>query len=205
MAGRSIASRFLTMITGVILAGGKSRRMGRNKAFLDLGGRPMIEVVVEKVRAVAGEVIIVADDVKRYVPFADLCVTDRFAGIGTLGGIHSGLLSARTELALIVGCDMPFLNPAVLTWFIQAARGYDVVILKQGEWVEPLHGVYHKNCLPEIERAIRAGKHRVISFFDSVRVRTVSAQEIEHLDPGLASFRNINSPDEWKAARSLFQ
>jgi molybdopterin-guanine dinucleotide biosynthesis protein A len=193
------------MITGVILAGGKSRRMGQDKAFLDLGGRPMIEVVAEKVRTVAGELIVVADDHQRYAPFADLSVPDRFPGIGTLGGIHSGLYAAKTDLSLVVGCDMPFLKPPLLNWFIEAAQGYDVVILVQGEWVDPLHAVYHKNCLPEIERVIRAGKHRVISFFDSVRVRKVTAQEIEHLDPALASFMNINSPEEWQAARALFE
>lgn len=178
--------------------------MGRNKAFLDLDGRFMIEIVAEKLRSVAGELIIVADDAHLYLPFADLCVTDQFHGIGTLGGIHSGLLAAKNDLSIVVGCDMPFLDPAVINWFIETAGDYDVVMLKKGEWVEPLHAVYRKICIPAIEKVIQAGKHRVISFFDAVRVRTVNAHEIGHLDPDLTSFKNINSPQEWKLAREVF-
>jgi len=187
--------------SGVILAGGKSRRMGRDKALLDLAGRPMIAVVAERLRAVVGEVIIAADDTHLYAPFADHCVPDQIPGVGTLGGIHAGLKAATHDLAIIVGCDMPFLNPAVLRWFVQAAGVYDVVVLQQGPWVEPLHAVYRSTCLPAIKASIDTGQRRVISFFDAVRVRTVSPAEIAHLDPDLSSFRNINTPDQWDAAQ----
>jgi len=174
--------------------------MGRDKALLDLAGRPLIAIVAEQLRAVAEEVIIAADDTQLYAPFADRCVPDLFPGVGTLGGIHAGLAAASPhELALVVGCDMPFLDPAVLTWFVEAADGVDVVILRQGKWVEPLHAVYRQSCLPAIETAIRAGRRRVISFFDAVRVRYVDPAEIAHLDPHLRSFRNINTLQEWQA------
>lgn len=187
-------------LTGVILAGGASRRMAANKALLDLAGRPMIDLVSERLRAVADEIIIAADDTALYARFADRCVADQLAGVGVLGGIHAGLAAASHELVIAVGCDMPFLEPAVLSWFAQAADGFDVVILQKGEWVEPLHAVYRCTCRPAIEAAVRAGRRRVISFFDAVRVRYVAPAEIAELDPDLASFRNVNTPQEWQAA-----
>lgn len=176
--------------------------MGQNKALLDLGGRPMIALIVERLRQVVDEVIISADDIQLYAPFADRCVPDLYPGIGTLAGIHAGLRAARHDPVLVVGCDMPFLDPRVLAWFLAQSADHDITVLRQGEWVEPLHAVYRQSCLPAIEAAIATGRRRIISFFDSVRVRYVDPAEIGHLDPELRSFHNINTPDEWRALLS---
>ncbi len=189
-------------VSGVILAGGASRRMGRDKALLDLGGRPLIAVVAERLRAVAGEVIICADQVERYAPFADRCVPDVYPGVGTLGGLHAGLAAAAHEWAIVVGCDMPFIRPAVLAWFVAAAANSDLVILRYPDGrVEPLHAVYHRRCVPAIEAAIAAGARRADVFHTGLRVRYVSANELASLDPDLWSFRNLNTPEEWRAAQ----
>ncbi len=188
--------------SGVILAGGASRRMGRDKALLDLGGRPLIGVVTERVREVANEVIICADDMARYAPFADRCVPDVYTGVGTLGGLHAGLGAAANELSIVVGCDMPFIRPVVLSWFVAAAPGFDLVILRHPDGLEPLHAVYHKRCLPAIEASIAAGERRADGFHNGLRVRYVSPDEIAALDPGRCSFRNLNTPAEWLAARA---
>ena len=193
----------LESITGIVLAGGHSHRMGHNKALLELAGRPMIEIVVQRLRAVHArldQVIIAATDADLYAPFADRCVPDQFPRVGTLGGIHAGLAAADHDLTVIVGCDMPFLDPAVLGWFVEAAQEYDVVVLRQGEWLEPLHAAYRRQCLPAIETAIRGGQRRIVSFFDAVRVRTVDPAEIAHLDPDLRGFRNVNTRGEWELA-----
>jgi molybdopterin-guanine dinucleotide biosynthesis protein A len=193
-----LAAFFMPMLSGVILAGGKSRRMGQNKALMELSGRPLIARVADRLRAVADEIIISADQVELYSSFADKVVPDYFKGVGTLGGIHAGLTAARHDLALVVGCDMPFLKPSVLAWFVKAAAGVDVVMLQQGEWVEPLHAVYRRReCLPAIEAAIQGGRRRIVSFFDAVRVRYVHPAEIAHLDPDLRSFYNVNTPEDW--------
>ena len=189
-------------ITGIILAGGMSRRMGRNKALLDLGGRPMIAVIVERLQTLADEIIIVADDRELYAPFAEKRVADVFAGVGTLGGVHAGLQAATYDLGVVVGCDMPFLNPQVLAWFIEAAEEADAVVLQQGAWLEPLHAVYRRCCLPVIELAIRAGERRAYAICDELRVRYVAPAEITHLDPDLRSFRNVNTPEEWQMVTS---
>jgi molybdopterin-guanine dinucleotide biosynthesis protein A len=190
-------------VTGVILAGGASRRMKRNKALLNLGARLMIEVIAGRLRALAAEVIIAANDTQRYAPFADRCVADIFADVGTLGGIHSGLQAAANDLAIVVGCDMPFLDPNILAWFVKAAEGVDAVVLKQGKWLEPLHAVYRTSCLPAIESAIRAGQRQAFCFYPQVRVRYVTPAEIAHLDPNLRSFCNVNTPEEWQAIAAL--
>jgi molybdopterin-guanine dinucleotide biosynthesis protein A len=183
------------------LAGGASRRIGSDKAFLELGGRPLIARVVERLAGVCAEVLIVAGDTR---PYADLdvpLVEDRFRGIGVLGGLHAGLEAASWELVLAVGCDMPFLNPDLLRAFAAWAEGFDAAVLRQGEQVEPLHAAYRRTCLPALEAAIRAGERRVVSFFPHVRVRTVTAVEVASFDPGLRSFRNINTLQEWEAVQ----
>jgi molybdopterin-guanine dinucleotide biosynthesis protein A len=181
----------------VILAGGASKRMGFDKAFLELNSCPMIEVVAERLRRVSDEIIIATNDVERFAPYADRAIPDVHPGIGTLGGIHAGLSAASHDLAVIVGCDMPLLNTALLERFVRWADGYDLVVLKQKLGLEPLHAVYRKSCLPAIEKAILNNQHRVGAFFTSVHVRYVSPSEIIDLDPHLSSFYNVNTPDQW--------
>jgi molybdopterin-guanine dinucleotide biosynthesis protein A len=188
-------------LTGLVLAGGASRRMGQDKAFLELGGRPLIQIVVERMTEVCDEVIIVADDVASYAGVGVAVVPDRFQDVGVLGGLHAGLAAASHELTLAVGCDMPFLKPALLRAFAAWADGYDVALLRHNGHVEPLHGAYRRTCLRPIEAAIRAGRRRIVSFFPHVCVRTISPEEVRPLDPGLNSFRNVNTPLEWEAAK----
>lgn len=190
-------------VSGVILAGGTSRRMGQDKAFLTLVDQPLIAVIATRLRTLAYEVLVVADDTQRYGPFADRCVPDVYSGIGTLGGIHAGLLAAEHELALVVGCDMPFLNPDVLAWLVDAAAGVDLVVLKHELGVEPLHAVYRKSCLPAVEAAIRSGERCAFSFHDQIHVRYVNPAEIPCLRLGLGSFYNVNTPDQWRKALTL--
>lgn len=188
-------------LTGIVLAGGTSRRMGRDKAFLELDGRPLIAHVIERIAQVCAEVIVVAGDVRPLAGLEARLVEDRFRGVGVLGGLHAGLEEAAYELALVVGCDMPFLHPDLLRAFARWAEGFDAAVLRQGEQVEPLHGAYRRTCLPAIETAIRADRRRIISFFPHVQVRYVSLEDVVPFDPGLRSFRNVNTPEEWEAAQ----
>ena len=192
-------------LTGIVLAGGASQRMGRNKAFLDLGGRPLIACVIERLALVCAEVLIVAGDVEPYGELGVRLVEDRFRGVGVLGGLHAGLEAAAHELTLAVGCDMPFLRPDLLRAFARWADGFDVAILRQGEQVEPLHGAYRRTCLPAIETAIQASRRRIISFCPHVRVRYVTPEEVIPFDPDLRSFRNVNTPQEWETARAQWE
>ncbi|MGQ9718073.1 MAG: molybdenum cofactor guanylyltransferase [Anaerolineae bacterium] len=191
-------------VTGVVLAGGASRRMGRNKAFLELGGKPLIAWVLERLAEVCAERLIVANDHSLYAPLGVPVVPDQFPGVGVLGGLHAGLAAARHDLILAVGCDMPFLNPDLLRAFVAWAEGYDVVALRRGEQVETLHAAYRRTCLEPMEEAIRSGQRRIISFFPQVRVRYVAPEDVFPLDPDLRSFRNANTPEEWAALQREF-
>ena len=188
-------------LTGLVLAGGSSRRMGRDKALLELDGVALVQLVVERLEGICEEVLIVGGDPAAYPDLGARLVADVFAGVGVLGGIHAGLQAAECELALAVGCDMPFLDVDLLLAFADWAKGHDVALLRQGEQVEPLHSAYRRTCLTPIEQAILSGERRVVSFFPHVSVRYVTPEEVASFDPELRSFRNINTAEEWRAVR----
>jgi molybdopterin-guanine dinucleotide biosynthesis protein A len=188
-------------LTGIVLAGGASQRMGRDKAFLELNGRPLVAHVIERIAQVCEDVIVVARNAEPFTGLGARSVEDRFRGVGVLGGLHAGLEAAANELALVVACDMPFLNPELLVAFARWAEGFDVAVLRQGEQVEPLHGAYRRTCLSAIETAIRAGRRRIVSFFPLVRVHYVAQEDVIPLDAEMHSFRNINTPEEWEEAQ----
>ena len=189
-------------VTGIVLAGGASRRMGQDKAFLELDGRPLIGIVIERMAQVCAQVLVVASDGRGYADLGAAVVEDRFRGVGVLGGLHAGLEAAAYDLVLAVGCDMPFLNREVLRAFAAWVQGFDVAVLRRGEWVEPLHGAYRRSCLRAMEAAICAEKRRIVSFFSQVRVRYVTAEEVAPFDPHLRSFFNVNTPAEWERVRA---
>jgi molybdopterin-guanine dinucleotide biosynthesis protein A len=176
--------------------------MGQNKAFLELGGRPLIEIVIERMGQVCDEVLVVAADARPFSHLEVPVVEDIFAGTGVLGGLHAGLSSATHDVALAVGCDMPFLSPALLRALWAWVTGVDVVVLRQGEHVEPLHGAYRRACIGAIEHSIRSGERRIVSFFPRVKVRYVDAVDAMVYDEGLRSIRNVNTPDDWLAVQA---
>lgn len=184
------------------MAGGKSRRMGRDKAWLDLGdGRPIVQRVIDVMREVADDVFLVAND-ERFATLGLRIVPDRFPEGGALGGITTGVSSAVHERVLVAACDMPFLQPGVFRLLVERSEGHDVVMPKVGADFEALHALYTKACLPAMERALGAGKMRIISFFDDVRVLTLGEDELRRVDPDLVSFTNVNTPEELEAVRS---
>jgi molybdopterin-guanine dinucleotide biosynthesis protein A len=187
-----------------VLAGGASQRMGRNKAFLKLGTQTLVEVVIARIAQVCAEVLVVAGDARPYGDLGVAVVEDQYRGVGVLGGLHAGLAAASHELTLVVGCDMPFLNPDLLRSFVDWVAGFDVAVLRhsQEEYVEPLHGAYRRTCLPAIEAAIQSKQRRIVSFFPQVRVRYVTQDQVVSLDPHLYSFRTVNTPQEWKAVQA---
>ena len=175
--------------------------MGRDKAWIDLGdGRPIVRRVIDAMREVADEVFLVAND-DRFATLGLRVVPDRFPEGGALGGITTGVGAAAHERVLIAACDMPFLQPAVFRLLVERSQDHDVVMPKVGDDFEALHALYTKACLPAMERALGAGKMRIISFFDDVRVLTLGEDELRRVDPDLRSFTNVNTPEELEAVR----
>jgi len=190
-------------VSGVILAGGQSRRMGVNKAFLEFKGQPLIARVIDTVSQVGDEVILVTNAPEEYEHLGHRLVTDIFPGKGSLGGIYTGVKAARNPYTLVVACDMPFLNPSLLRYMILLSPGYDVVVPRLGREVEPLHALYAKACLPAMEAVLQQDNLQVVSFYSQVRVRYVEQQEIEILDPNHFSLFNINSPQDLEQAKKI--
>ena len=188
-------------ITGIILAGGKSRRLGRNKALLELGGRSLLARARANVHPLCREVIVVggpsgADQLGRTQYVADIYLSH-----GALGGIHAGLRAARTEYSLVVACDMPFLNQDLLRYMIGQVDSYDVIIPRLNGLTEPLHALYSRNCLRPIERLLARRGGRIISFFPQVRVRYIEEAEVDRFDPQRRSIFNINPAEDWRRAQ----
>jgi molybdopterin-guanine dinucleotide biosynthesis protein A len=190
-------------ISCIVLAGGESKRLGTDKAFLRIGGRVLIEGIVEKMARIGDEVIIVTNSPQKYGHLEVRLVGDIYPGIGALGGIYSGLRAARSEYGLVVACDMPFLDLRLLRYMILLALGHDVVIPRVGGLTEPLHAIYSKECLQPMERLLSAGRLKIIEFFPEVRVRYVEEHEVKLFDPQCLSFFNINTPADLEKARSL--
>lgn len=188
-------------VTLAVLAGGASTRMGRNKALLPVRGRPLIAHIIERLRPLADEVIVVARDAALYAFLGVPVATDRYPGIGPLAGLHAALAEAHGDLVALVACDMPFVKREVFAHLIALAPGVDVVMPRVGGREEPLHAVYRRpTCLPAVEATIAQGGRRLIAFLPQVRVRYVDEDELRALDPGLESFANVNTPAEWEEA-----
>lgn len=193
-------------VSVAVLAGGQSRRMGRDKAFLPIGGRPAVQRVLERVVSLSDDVILVTNAPDKYVPYTNCrIIGDIYPGKGSLGGIYSALVAAWYPHCLIVACDMPFLNTRLLKYLARLASiwDYDVVVPRISEKWETLHAVYSKRCLYPIEQCLRQGQLRVRSFFESVRVCVVERYRLERFDPLLRSFLNMNTPEEWQCLQQI--
>lgn len=193
-------------LSAAALAGGKSRRMGADKAFLPLvnGGPPMLALVLRSLWGVADDVAIVANDARLFEGFGVRVVPDLHVDIGALAGIHAAVSHAVHEHCLVVACDMPFLNDGLLRRMVNEPRDYDVLVpvipgesrqRREGGVLQTLHAIYSKRCLPAIEARMTAGNRQVIGFFDDVRVRTIDVEDIRRWDPDLRSFFNANTPE----------
>jgi molybdopterin-guanine dinucleotide biosynthesis protein A len=193
------------LVSVVVLAGGQSRRLGRDKSLLILDGQPLVARTVHRLAAMSDDLIVVANDTTRYESLAlsARLVGDEWPGMGSLVGIYSGLKVARHSHALAVACDMPFLNLELLRYMLPLSKGYDVVIPRLGAYLEPLHAIYGKVCLPAMARLLKQGRRQIIAFFDQVRVRYVEADEVDRYDPRRLSFVNVNTPKDWEEVQRL--
>ncbi len=185
-------------LTGIILAGGRSTRMGFNKAFIEIGGTPLIERIVNLFRELFPEVIIVANDVEGYNNLGVRVLPDVKKGRGSMIGIYSGLIHSAHPRSLVVACDMPFLNRNLLTYMRDEIGEYDVLVpFVEGRY-EPLHAVYSKTCIKHMERLINSDKLKIIDLYKEVNVKTIGEETIKRFDPDLLFKTNINTSADLK-------
>ncbi|HXH13048.1 MAG TPA: molybdenum cofactor guanylyltransferase [Alphaproteobacteria bacterium] len=190
-------------VTGVILAGGKSRRMGRDKAFLPFGRGVLIERVIAVLRRVTDEILLITNTPEQYHRFALPMFADVIPEAGSLGGIYTGLVYARTPYSLCLACDMPFVKPEFLRFLCGIAPEADVVIPRNADDFQPLCAVYAQACREPIQQCIQRGRLKITNFFDQVRVRVVEGEELARYDPQDLMFFNANTPEEYEQARRL--
>jgi molybdenum cofactor guanylyltransferase len=191
------------MVSIAILAGGRSSRMGRDKSFVLLDGKPVIEHVLDRLHGLGLPICIVTNTPDSYAQYGLSMFADMLPEAGALGGLYTALHASTREYALCVACDMPFLNTDLLQYLIDLRKEEaDIIAPRVHGYAETLHAVYRKTCLTPIREQIARGNLRISAFYDQVRVRFVKEGEVRRFDPDLRSFVNLNTPEELAAAQS---
>ena len=183
-------------ITGIILSGGKSIRMGQNKPFIKIEGMTIINRIHSLFEKIFEEVIIVANEKELYSKFDARIYSDLFPGGGVLGGLYTGLFFSSFSYSFCAACDMPFLKESVIEYLMRDIAGYDVIVARTRDGLQPLHAFYSKNCLEPIKKTIEEKKHAIIDFYGVVRTKVIEEHEFISLDPMRESFVNVNTPEE---------
>jgi len=192
-------------VTGVLLAGGKSRRMGEDKRYLVVGEQTLLERGLEMLQSIFCEVLVVIAQDSPPLSIDARVVRDLVPECGSLGGLYTGLTQATTPYIFVVACDMPFLNQTVIAQFTNRRTTDDIVIAKLDDRLHPMHALYSKRCLPALEQMIRARQLKIqeIVSQSSLRVRYVTEVDLLTIDPSGHSFYNVNTMADLEAARSL--
>lgn len=182
-----------TGFTAVILAGGESRRMGRDKAFLPWGDTTLLKQIVKSFLGVADEVIVAVKDRRRFRNLAARVVEDLIPNAHALGGLYTGLRAAKHERCFVTSCDAPFLDLGLVRFLVGELDGVDLVIPKTAKGLQPLHAAYARSCLTAIEEKLRRRQWDLAGLIPKVRARVVSVK-------GGLSFRNLNTPADYRRA-----
>jgi molybdopterin-guanine dinucleotide biosynthesis protein A len=194
-------------ISCIVLAGGKSTRLGHDKVLEQFGNTSLLEQVISRINPLGQEIIIVTAKERTFIQLASRpkvkVVSDIFPGQGSLGGIYTGLVKSNSFYNLVVAADMPFLNVPLLRNMIIMADGYDFILPRVNGLFEPLHAVYSRNCIPPIKKILNQGRKVIIELFKYVKVRYIETDEVDKFDPQHLSFFNINTPEELEMARRL--
>jgi molybdopterin-guanine dinucleotide biosynthesis protein A len=194
-------------ISCIILAGGKSLRLGYDKVLEKVGDKSLLEQVISRIDSLSKKIIIVTAEERTFPQLAShpklKIVSDIFPGKGALGGIYTGLVTSESFYNLVIAADMPFLNQPLLSYMIEVSDGFDFVLPRINNLFEPLHAVYSKSCVAPIEFILKQGKKVIIELFNFVKVRYVEAEEIDRFDPQHLSFFNINTEEDLELARKI--
>lgn len=193
-------------VTSIVLAGGKSRRLGRSKALETIGGKSLIERVIERLRPLTSQLLVVTSQEQLDLPIVSQAeiLVDLYPDKGPLGSIYTGLLAAQSSQSIVVACDMPFLNASLLGYMLELAGDFDAVVPRLDEgMLEPLHAIYAQSCLDIMKTRLERNQLEIGAFFSTVRIRYVERTECQRLDPQLLSFFNINYQSDLERAIAL--
>jgi molybdopterin-guanine dinucleotide biosynthesis protein A len=190
-------------ITAFVLAGGKSSRMGSDKAFLRWGEETLLSHALKTASAVAREVRIVGD-VEKFAAFGRV-IEDVYRDRGPLGGIHAALSSTMTDLDLMLAIDLPFVGPKFLRYLMSCAResGAVVTVPRAGSGLQPLCAVYRREFAEVAEQSLRDGKNKIDALFETVPTCVIEEDDLVQAGFSVEMFQNLNTPEEWEKAKSL--
>ncbi len=188
-------------MTAVILAGGKSSRMGSNKAFLKLKGKTFIELQIELLRKLFEKIVISANSQSEYKYLNLPIIKDVYPDKGPLAGIYTSLINSSSFYTFMLACDMPFVDLELIKHLQELTQNYDVVIPKSKKGLEPLHAFYSKSCIDPIKKELDANNLRIISFFHHVNVKIVELDSLAASDNFKNAIKNLNTREEYEVAK----
>jgi molybdenum cofactor guanylyltransferase len=186
--------------TAVVLAGGKSSRMGRPKSLLLFDGEPLIVHIVRALQPMFAETVIVAAPAQELPDLPAMLVRDEIAYQGPVGGIYYGLKAATKNFCFVTSCDVPFLNAGLISHLTSQISNHDVVVPHWENRFQPLHAVYRTSVLPLLKEQLEREELRPVYLFDKVRACKIGEDEIRRFDPEGLSFLNMNTPDDYERA-----
>lgn len=190
--------------TVAIIAGGKSSRMGTDKSFVLLEGKPLIERVLEQVSGLGQrETLLITNKPDAYASFGLPIISDVIPDKGSLGGIYTAVMHSQYDYTQVIACDTPFVKPDLLRYLLSLRGPFDVIVPRVENYPQGLHGLYHKACLGPMRERIDADRLHVIGFYPKVRLRYVDEAEYAPFDPQGVSFFNVNTPEELEQARRI--
>jgi len=190
----------------IILAGGKSERMGTPKADMKLGEKSLLEWVLKPLKAITDDILIVSRIPPESAPEDIRLIQDELPEAGPLAGLQSGLKAAKDELNFVTGCDTPFLAVALIQALLEKADGFDAVIPVEARGkMHPLCAVYSKACLKPIAAALASQRRRISAFFPAVRVSYIDSEDLKAYDEELNSLVNVNTPEDYEKAAAILK
>ena len=191
--------------TGVILAGGLNKRFdGQNKAFIRIGGKRIVDRLLDVYARLFEQIVLVTNDPAAYMDVDALIVTDHYSVRSSLNGLHAGLFSAAHEHAFFAACDTPFVKGALIQKLLDTVtRKADIVIPSTSAGYEPMFAVYRNTCLPAMAWQLERDMLKIQGLFRKVRVKTVEEADLRKVDPELVSFLNVNTPADLLRAEAL--
>lgn len=196
------------MLTSIILAGGKSSRLGRCKLSESLCGKSLIEHVISRLEPISNQILIVTTEKqsKLLITHKTEVITDLYPDKGPLGGIYTGLMASKSPYSLVVGCDMPFLNINLLRYMLTLTQGFDAIVPRlEMDKIEPLHAIYSRRCTDIIQTQLEHEHLKISQALDKLCIRYVEREECTRFDPYLLSFFNINSPADLRRASNTIK
>ncbi len=185
------------------MAGGRSSRMKFNKAFAQVGGKPVIQIIIDKLQPIFQELMIISNEPQLFTSFGLPIFQDVYPYLGPVGGIHSALVNASFDQMFILGCDMPFMNMQLVDYMLGKINNYDSVVPEIDSYLQPLAAVYNRSCLPIFSECLEHDKLKLTLIFSELNALVLKEDELQKFGRVREMFFNVNDPDALAEAQEI--